>query len=83
MDNRKYQRQRRNSGPCLLRSLDAAILVYAREQGCSIECAIRDALTDLRHISDIHRQDFANIDDRAHDGYVEELAYCREFPEEI
>ena len=71
--NRDYQRFRRSQGPSLLRSLDTEILRYARSQGTTVECALRDALTDLRHIADIHKLNFWEMDHSAHEGYSQEL----------
>ena len=76
--NRDYQRFRRSQGPSLLRTLSVETLRYARREGTPLDCALRDVLTDLRHFCDINGLDFGAIDERAHDEYLEELAWKEE-----
>jgi hypothetical protein len=42
------------------------------------DCAVIDALTDLRHFCDTMQLDFGNCDRIAHDHYLSELAEARE-----
>ena len=70
--NAEYQKFRLGQGPSLLKDLHDTIEHYCEEQGTEIESTIRDVLTDLRHLCDIHGFDFAAIDRRAYEGYCEE-----------
>lgn len=79
MTNAQYQRKRiRGEKAGLIAQLRRALLVYARSQGTTIERAMADSLTDLRHLCDIWRLDFGALDDDAHTGYLEELEYSKE-----
>jgi hypothetical protein len=77
-NNREYQRWRRNQGKSLLRSLDTLLLLYSKDQGVAIHNTLRDALTDLRHIADIHNLNFGAADSEAYEVYLEESVYFRE-----
>ena len=77
MTNAQYQRKRRRE-PSLLRDLEIAIFRYARGQGTTVECTVRDVLTDLRHACDIHGLNFGELNSRAYQGYLEELEYAKE-----
>lgn len=74
MTNAEYQRKRIKQGPCLIATLHRAIRRHCREQGIEPESALRDAMTDMRHLADIYRLNFAEVDSDAYDGYREELA---------
>ena len=47
---------------------------YAREQGCEPQSALRDLLTDLRHLSDEMGMDFPKASDGSYDSYLEEIS---------
>jgi hypothetical protein len=36
-----------------------------------------DALTDMRHLADVFALDFAEIEGRAYEGYIEELGVAQ------
>lgn len=74
MTNAQYQRKRIKRGPCLLATLHRAITKHCREQGIEPEFALRDAVTDLRHLADIYQLDFAEVDANAYECYLEETA---------
>lgn len=70
--NKELQEHRLRLGPSLLVTLNDAITGYAETEGTDIDCAIRDALTDIRHLCDVHGLDYGDIDERAYSGYLEE-----------
>jgi hypothetical protein len=74
MTNAKFQKKRIKQGPCLLAALHKVIEAHCEEQGLEPVSALRDALTDMRHLADIYQLDFGELDQYAHEGYLEELA---------
>jgi hypothetical protein len=74
MSNAKFQKKRMAQGPCLLAALHKVIKAHCEEQGLEPVSALRDALTDMRYLADIYRVDFGELDQYAHQGYLEELA---------
>lgn len=72
--NAEYQKFRLGQGPSLLKDLRDTIERYCEEQGTETEATIRDVLTDLRHLCDVHDLDFGEIDRRAYEGYCEECS---------
>jgi hypothetical protein len=73
MTNAEYQAKRIAQGPCLLAALRKLIDAHCEEQGLEPVSALRDALTDMRHLADIHQLDFGELDQYAYEGYLEEL----------
>lgn len=73
MTNAQYQSNRIAQGPSLLATLHAAIEKHCEEQGLEPVFGLKDALTDMRHLSDVYGVDFGEIDGKAYDGYLEEL----------
>jgi hypothetical protein len=73
MTNAEYQRRRIAQGPSLLAALHKVLESHCEEQGLEPVSALRDALTDMRHLADIYQLDFGELDQHAHDGYLEEL----------
>ena len=73
MTNAEYQTERIAQGPCLLAALHKVIEAHCEEQGLEPVSALRDALTDMRHLADIYELDFGELDQYAHEGYLEEL----------
>jgi len=73
MTNAQYQAKRLADGPSLLAALHKVIEVHCEEQGIEPVSALRDALTDMRHLADIYQLDFGELDQYAHEGYLEEL----------
>ena len=73
MTNAAYQKMRLREGPSLLVTLNNAVTDEA-EEGVTMDEAICHALTDLRHLCDVHGFDFGAIDRRAYAGYVEETS---------
>lgn len=59
----------------LIGKLHAVLTEYCEGEGVEMEFAMRDALTDMRHICDIHELNLGDIDGRAHQGYLSEVAY--------
>jgi hypothetical protein len=74
MTNAEYQKKRIAQGPCLLAALHKVIEEHCEEQGLEPVSALRDALTDMRHLADIYQFDFGELNQYAHEGYREELA---------
>jgi hypothetical protein len=73
MTNAQHQAKRLANGPSLLAALHKVIDAHCEEQGLETVSALRDALTDMRHLADIYRLDFGELDHDAHEGYIEEL----------
>lgn len=75
MTSTEYQKQRLND-PCgsYIAKLAAVIREYMETEGTGYDCALRDTLTDIRHLCDIEGLDYAAIDDRAHEVYTDEQA---------
>jgi hypothetical protein len=73
MTNAEYQAKRFAEGPCLLTALHKLIEAHCEEQGLEPVSALRDALTDMRHLADIYQLDFGAMDHYAYEGYLEEL----------
>jgi len=74
MTNAKAQAARLKQTPdSLLGQLSRIITKYADREGTEFNCAIRDTLTDLRHLCDIHGLEWAWLDEQAYDVYLEEL----------
>jgi hypothetical protein len=79
MTNSQYQRKRiRRDQAALIAQLRKAILVYANQQGTTVDRAVCDSLVDIRHLCDIWRLDYNALDDDAHEGYLEELEHSKE-----
>ena len=72
--NAQYQEFGMGQGKSLLRSLGDIIQRYSKDEGTDMECAMRDTLTDLRHLCDVYGLDFGKIDSKAHKGYLEETS---------
>jgi len=49
------------------KKLAESLVQYGKKEGCSLQSALRDLLTDLRHIADFHDLDI----DLAYDGSEE------------
>lgn len=77
MTNAEYQANRLTQGPSLLVALNRVIKKHCREQDLEPASALRDALTDMRHLADVYALDFGALDSQAHDGYLEELEYAQ------
>jgi hypothetical protein len=77
MTNAEFQKKRIAQGPSLLAALHKVLERHCEEQGLEPVSALRDALTDMRHLADIHRLDFGELDRYAHEGYLEELGAVR------
>ncbi len=73
MTNAEFQTKRIAEGPCLLAALHKVLESHCEEQGLEPVSALRDALTDMRHLADIYQLDFGEMDQYAHEGYLEEL----------
>ena len=73
MTNAEYQAKRMAEGPSLLAALHRVLEAHCQEQGLEPISALRDALTDMRHLADIYQLDFGELDQYAHEGYLEEL----------
>jgi hypothetical protein len=73
MTNAEYQRNRIAQGPCLLAALHKVIEAHCAEQGLEPVSALRDVLTDMRHLADIYQLDFGELDHYAYEGYIEEI----------
>ena len=73
MTNTEYQQNRIKQGPCLLAALHQVIEAHCEEQGLEPVSALRDALTDMRHLADIYLLEFGELDQYAYEGYLEEL----------
>ena len=73
MTNTQYQARRLAEGPSLLAALHKVLESHCEEQGLEPVSALRDALTDMRHLADIYQLDFGELDQYAHEGYLEEL----------
>jgi hypothetical protein len=72
MTNAQYQTNRIAQGPSLLTALHEVIEKHCEEQGLEPVFALTDALTDMRHLTDVYALDWGEIDTRAYDGYIEE-----------
>ena len=57
----------------LYNKIYAAVKAWQGEQGCSFSQAMRDTLTDLRHMADNTHLEFAQIDCAAANVYDEEI----------
>jgi len=77
MTNAEFQKKRIAEGPCLLAALHKVLESHCEEQGLEPLSALRDALTDMRHLADIYQLDFGELDRYAHEGYLEELGDVR------
>jgi hypothetical protein len=74
MTNANAQAARLKKAPnSLLGQLSRIITKYADREGTEFNCAIRDTLTDIRHLCDIHGLEWAALDEQAYDVYREEL----------
>jgi hypothetical protein len=73
MTNAEYQTKRIAEGPSLLAALHKVLESHCEEQDLERGSALRDALTDMRHLTDIYQLDFGELDRYAHEGYLEEL----------
>jgi hypothetical protein len=73
MTNAEYQAKRLTEGPSLLAALHKVLESHCEEQGLEPVSALRDALTDMRHLADIYQLDFGELDQYAYEGYLEEL----------
>jgi hypothetical protein len=73
MTNAEYQAKRLAEGLSLLAALHKVIEEHCEEQGLEPVSALRDALTDMRHLADVYHLDFGALDHYAHEGYLEEL----------
>jgi hypothetical protein len=73
MTNAEYQKKRIAQGPCLLATLHKVIEAHCEEHGMEPVSALRDALTDMRHLADIYQLDFGELDHDAYEGYIEEM----------
>jgi len=73
MTNAQFQKRRIAQGPSLLAALHKVLESHCEEQGLEPVSALRDALTDMRHLADIYQLDFGELDQYAHEGYLEEL----------
>lgn len=72
MRGQQYARLRNKAS--LLNPLNRLIRDYARREGIGYECAVRDVLTDARHLCDLTALDYGDIDERAYQVYLEEGA---------
>ena len=54
--------------------LRGILRAYAKDHGCGQQAALRDLLTDLRHLADELGLDFPGAADGAYEGYLEERA---------
>jgi len=70
MKNTQYGRLRDNAS--LLNQLNKLVRDYAKRAGTNYDCALRDVLTDARHLCDLNGLDYGHIDARAYSGYCEE-----------
>lgn len=80
MTNGEYQKIRigapENGTPDTLIGMIAySIQKYSEEQGTTFDCAVRDALIEMRHICDAFELDYAERDKQAYAGYVEECQW--------
>jgi hypothetical protein len=73
MTNAEYQAKRLAEGPSLLAALHKVLESHSEEQGLESVSALRDALTDMRHLADIYQLNFGELDHYAYEGYLEEL----------
>jgi hypothetical protein len=73
MTNAEYQAKRLTEGPSLLAALHKVLESHCEAQGLEPVSAMRDALTDMRHLADIYQLDFGELDHYAHEGYIEEM----------
>jgi hypothetical protein len=73
MTNAEYQKNRIAQGPSLLAVLYQVIEKHCEEQGLEPVSALRDALTDMRHLADIYQLDFGELEHYAYEGYIEEM----------
>jgi len=79
MTSAHYQANRLAESPdSLLGQISRIVTDYSEFEGIELHCAIRDTLTDLRHLCDIHGFDFGELDGDAHEGYIEELGAAHE-----
>jgi hypothetical protein len=74
MTNTEHQKKRIAQGPSLLAALHKVLESHWEEQGLEPVSALRDALTDMRHLADIYQLDFGELDHYAYEGYIEEVA---------
>jgi DNA-directed RNA polymerase subunit M/transcription elongation factor TFIIS len=72
-DERGIPKEPNRSRSSLLTALHEVIEKHCEEQGLEPVFALTDALTDIRHLADIHAVNFAEIDAQAYAGYIEEL----------
>lgn len=56
----------------LYKNLHGVLVEYAKREACGFSIAIRDALTDLRHMSDDHAIDFEDRLKRCLKAYLSE-----------
>jgi hypothetical protein len=73
MTSAEYQAKRLTEGPSLLAALHKVLEKHCEEQGLEPVSALRDALTDMRHLADVYQLDFGELDHYAHEGYLEEM----------
>ena len=52
--------------------LRRTLRAYAKSEECGEQSALRDLLTDLRHLSDERGLDFHAAEDGSYEGYLEE-----------
>ena len=60
-----------------VKALGSVLQRYANKNGTTTDSAVRDILTDLRHICDDQGLDFAERDQGAYEVYCEEKAEDR------
>jgi len=70
MTNAEYQKNRIAQSPCLLAALHKVLESHCEEQGLEPVSALRDALTDMRHLADIYQLDFGELYQYAHERYL-------------
>lgn len=79
MTNAEYQKHRADADSnCLLSRLRALATEYngtIDREGEVSDSAVRDLLTDIRHLCDMYGLDFGAIDTEAYEGYLEELTW--------
>ena len=78
MTNAKYQAKRLSQSPdSLLGQLNRIITEYSDREGTEPHRAIRDVLTDVRHLCDIRKFDFSALDRDGYEVYLQELGGVR------
>lgn len=71
--NTEFQAAELARSDSLRGQLNRIISDHSERERTELHCAIRDALTEIRHLCDIHQLDFDALNDRAIEVYREEL----------